>query len=66
MKTLMGAGLAGALLLGTAGAAWAGVAPETQTQTYKSGTNWSTTLTFSAPTVPQSLSRIGSSTCEPA
>jgi hypothetical protein len=52
MKTLMGAGLAGALLLGTAGAAWAGVAPETQTQTYKSGTNWSTTLTFSAPTVP--------------
>ena len=51
MKTLLGAGLAGVLLLGTAGMAWAGPT-QTETKTYSSTTNWTNTLDFAGATVP--------------
>lgn len=50
MRTLMGAGLAGALLLGTAGIASAGTT--TETKTYSATTNWTDTLSFAGATVP--------------
>ena len=50
MKTLMGAGLAGVLLLGTAGIACAGTT--TETKTYSATTNWIDTLNFAGATVP--------------
>lgn len=50
MKTLMGAGLAGVLLLGTAGIASAGTT--TETQTYSATTNWNDSLNFVGATVP--------------
>ncbi len=52
MKTLMMAGLAGALTLGTVGMAWAGAMPQTETQSYSKTTNWTSTLSFAGASVP--------------